>query len=145
MGGTVTLAGLDADAPRLATAAGLGIATTTAAPEPESFDVTIECSGSAAGAAAALGAATRGGRYVQVGIFGRDVTVPLDLVFAKELTVTSGSASTPLSWRRAMALLESGDLNLAPLVTGQVALADWRSAFDDAAAGTGIKTVLVSG
>ena len=46
--------------------------------------------GRAGGAAACLEAAARGGRYVQVGVFGRPVTVPLDHVFAKELVVTLG-------------------------------------------------------
>src|SRR5690606_29242795 len=94
-GGVVTLAGLASDEARLAVAAGLGIGigTTIQQPAEEAFDVVIECSGSAPGAANALRAARRGGRYVQVGIFGRDVTVPFDAVLYKELTVTSGFAS----------------------------------------------------
>ena len=39
---------------------------------------------------------------MQVGVFGKPVTVPLDHVFAKELVVSSGFASTPRSWRRAL-------------------------------------------
>lgn len=142
-GGVVTLAGLERDAGRLSVAESLGIHTTTVAPEREAFDVVIECSGSAPGAAAALRAARRGGRYVQVGIFGRDVSVPFDLVLYKELVVTSGFASTPASWRRAMALIAQRQVTLAPLVTRQVPLADWAVAFEAAAAGEGIKTVVV--
>lgn len=142
-GGAVTLAGLERDADRLAVAASLGIATTTTTPEPEAFDVVIECSGSAPGAATALRAARRGGRYVQVGIFGREVSLPFDLVLYKELVVTSGFASTPTSWRRAMALIQQGAVTLGPLVTGRVSLVDWSDAFEAAAAGVGIKTVVI--
>jgi L-iditol 2-dehydrogenase len=142
-GGHVTLAGLEKDAERLAVAASLGIATTTALPEPNSFDVVIECSGSAAAAAGALRAARRGGRYVQVGIFGKDVTLPFDQVLYKELVVTSGFASTPTSWRRAMALIEQKLVTLRPLVTRQVPIAQWHDAFDAAAKGEGIKTVII--
>ncbi len=144
-GGSVTLAGLERDADRLAVAASLGLGTTTATPEEDTYDVVIECSGSAPGAANALRAARRGGRYVQVGIFGREVTLPFDLVLYKELVVSSGFASTPTSWRRAMALIEQGLVTLGPLVTRRVPLADWSEAFAAAAAGEGIKTVVIPG
>lgn len=142
-GGTVVLAGLEKDAERLAVAASLGIGTTTSTPEADSYDVVIECSGSAPGAATALRAARRGASYVQVGIFGRDVAVPLDLVLYKELSVTSGFASTPASWRRAMALIEQRLVTLGPLVTRAVPIDEFRAAFDAAAAGEGIKTVVI--
>jgi L-iditol 2-dehydrogenase len=142
-GGLVTLAGLPKDADRLAVAASLGISTLTSVPDIDSFDVVIECSGSAPGAATALASAKRGGRYIQVGIFGRDVTLPFDLVLYKELVVSSGFASTAVSWQRAMALIEQGLVTLGPLVSKRVALADFADAFASAAAGEGIKTVVV--
>ncbi|MGM7668203.1 alcohol dehydrogenase catalytic domain-containing protein [Microbacterium sp. A93] len=144
-GGIVTLAGLPADAARLAVAADLGIGTTAQTPEADSFDVVIECSGSAPGAAGALRAARRGARYVQVGIFGREVTLPFDIVLYKELTVTSGFASTPASWRAAMRLIAAGDVVLTPLITKQVPLAGFFDALDAAARGEGLKTVVVPG
>ena len=54
------------------------------------------------GAEIAMGAVRKGGRYVQVGIFGRPITLSFDTVLYGELVVTSGNASTPSSWRRAM-------------------------------------------
>lgn len=144
-GGLVTLAGLPADSSRLAVAEGLGIRTTTEPPEEDFYDIVIECSGSAPGAAAALRAARRGARYVQVGIFGRDVTLPIDLVLYKELTVTSGFASTPTSWRAAMRLIESGDVVLTPLITKRVPLTGFFDALDAATRGEGLKTVVVPG
>lgn len=142
-GGVVTLAGLDRDADRLAIAAAFGIGTTTEAPAANSFDVVIECSGSAPAAAACFGAAVKGGRYVQVGIFGCDVSVPLDAVLYKELTITSGFASTPQSWRDAMRLIEQQRVVLDPLVTSRVPLTEFRRAFEAAQRGEGIKTVVV--
>jgi L-iditol 2-dehydrogenase len=142
-GGVVTLAGLDRDSDRLAVARNLGIKTTTSPVADDSFDVVIECSGSAPGASAALAAAKRGARYVQVGIFGKEVTVALDTVLYKELIVSSGFASTANSWKRAMALLEHGLVNLGSLVTSQVPLSRFREAFDAAERGEGIKTVIV--
>jgi L-iditol 2-dehydrogenase len=142
-GGVVLLAVLQKDAERLAIAASLGIETTTETPEPDAFDVVIECSGSAPGANNALRAAKRGGRYVQVGIFGRDVTLPMDLLLYKELSITSGFASTATSWGDAMRLIEADLVTLAPLITRKVDIADFAAALDAAAAGEGIKTVVI--
>lgn len=141
-GGQVTLSGLERDAHRLAVAASLGIAVSTEDVDTDHYDVVIECSGSAAGAAAALRAVKKSGRYVQVGIFGREVNLPFDSVLYKELTVTSGFASTPWSWRDALRLLDQGLVDLDPLVTDRFALADFDAALQMARLGTGIKVVI---
>lgn len=142
-GAEVVVAGLDKDAERLAIARGFGASSLTTAPGTRSYDVVIECSGSAAGAAACLDAARPGGRYVAVGIFGRAVPVDLDAVLLKELTVTSGFASTPVSWRRAMSLLEQGRIDLEPLVGRSAQLQDFRDVFAELRAGAGLKTVFL--
>ena len=69
--------------------------------------------------------------------------VPLDLVCFKELTVTSGNASTPASWERALTLIAERRVALEPLLSGAVPLADWEQAFDATRSGAGIKYVLV--
>lgn len=142
-GGRVTVAGLESDRARLDMASDIGFDTTVKDPGEETFDVVIECSGNAFAAASALRAAKRGGTYIQVGIFGHDVSVPLDLVLLKELTISSGFASTPESWLSAMELLRDGKLTLGPLVTKQVGLEDFSEAFASAVRGDGVKTVLV--
>ncbi len=142
-GGHVTVRGAERDDARLALARELGFATSIAGrEEPPPADVVIECSGAEPGIADALRAVRRRGRVVQMGLRGADVTVPYDLICFHELTVTAGFASNPLSWRRAMALLAEGAVELAPLVTEVVPLADWRRAFDASRAGDGVKYVL---
>ena len=89
-----------------------------------------------------MGAVRKGGRYVQVGIFGRPITLSFDTVLYGELVVTSGNASTPSSWRRAMQLLEAGLVALDPLVSEVVPLAEWERAFAATRRGDGLKTVL---
>jgi L-iditol 2-dehydrogenase len=142
-GGRVTVRGAARDLARLALAAELGFETSVAGQaEPPAADVVVECSGAGAGIADALRAVRRRGRVVQMGLRGADVTIPYDLICFHELTVTAGFASNPLSWRRAMALLRDGAVELAPLVTEVVPLADWRRAFDASRAGDGVKYVL---
>src|SRR5690606_35472978 len=81
-GARVLLAGTDRDRARLDVAASLGIDTTTDAESVgvDAFDVVIECAGAAPAAELCLSAASRRGTYVQLGIFGKPVTVPLDLL-----------------------------------------------------------------
>jgi L-iditol 2-dehydrogenase len=129
---------------RLAAATALGFETSADGDEsrPGPFEVVIECSGAAAGMAFALESALRGGRYVQIGLAGKPVAVPLDEICFRELVVTGGNASTPQSWRRALALVEARKVDLAALVSGAVELREWERAFAATRAGEGIKFVL---
>jgi len=144
-GAEVEVRGTAQDGPRLSLARDLGCATSVAGVDglhDEAYDVTVDCSGAGPGIADALRAARRGGRHVQIGLGGKDLTVPFDLICFKELVVTAGFASTPTSWRRALALLGRGVIDLPRLVTEVVALRDFRHAFDDTRAGAGVKYVL---
>ena len=78
---------------------------------------------------------------MQIGVFGKPVTVPLDRVFQKELVLTSGFASTPQSWRRALRLIGERRVELLPLVSEVVPLNDWERVFADLRAGRAIKVV----
>lgn len=141
-GGRVHLRGTERDAARLALGRELGCTTSLAGDDLDEFDVVIDCSGSAAGISTCLEHARRGGRFVQIGLAGKPVPVPFDEICFRELTVTSGNASTPRSWRRALALLESGAVRLEPLVSEVVPLAEWERAFETARAGSAVKVVI---
>ena len=114
---------------RLEKAAELGFETSLDGALDEPFDVVVDCSGREGGIAFCLRSARRGGQLVQIGLAGRPVTVPFDEICYRELTVTGGNASTSASWRRALALLEAGAVDLGTLVTEVVPLAEWERAF----------------
>ena len=143
-GGRVTLRGTESDARRLAVAAGLGFAVSTVGDDLEHgrFDVVVECSGASAGYADALRFARKAGHVAQMGLSGHDATLPTDLVCFKELTITSGFASIPRSWQRAMRLMHAGALELETLITATVPLSDWRERFDRSFDAAGIKYVI---
>ena len=141
-GGRVHVRGRPHDGLRLDAGRALGFETSTTEDGALEADVVLECSGSEAAMAFCLAAARRGGRYVQIGLAGRPVTLPLDLVCFRELTITSGFASTPSSWAKALALLESRSVDLEPLLSAVVPLEEWESAFAATRAGEGIKFVL---
>ena len=143
LGGQVVVCGLPRDEVRLDAARKLGFET--GIPErneaEERFHAVVECSGSAGGATTCLRCARRGGRYVQIGVFGKPITVPFDAVFQKELVVTSGFASTARSWRRALVLIEHHRVELEPLVSEVVPLEDWARVFTDLREARAVKYV----
>ncbi len=144
VGGAVHVRGTARDAERLAAAARLDFETsTTDDGSAGEFDVVVECSGHETGMTFALESAARGGRYVQIGLAGKPVTVPFDLVCFRELSVSSGNASTPASWARALELITERRVALEPLLSEAVPLGEWERAFASTRSGAGIKYVLI--
>jgi L-iditol 2-dehydrogenase len=144
LGASVTLVGLGEDADRLAVARKHGAGTAVPGEVvPGEFDVAVEASGTGPALATAIAGLRRGGHLVLMGIMGRPVEVDLDQVFSKELTISTGFASTPASWRRACTLIETGAVTLTDLITTTRPLALWKEAFDDVRRRRGLKTVLV--
>jgi L-iditol 2-dehydrogenase len=146
-GARVLLVGTTRDRARLDLAASLGLEVTEVADladrtPPLGFDVVADCSGSEAGIGTGLRSTRKGGRYVQIGLAGRPIQLDIDMVCLRELTVTSGFASTPLSWRRAEVLIDSGGVVLDPLVTDVLPLSAWEEAFARTARADGLKLVL---
>ena len=142
LGGAAHVRGLPRDALRLQKAEELGFATSVEGDLGEPFDVVVDSSGRETGMMLCLQSARRGGRYVQIGLAGRPVTIPFDEVCFRELTVTGGNASTSRSWRRALDLLAAGSVDLGTLVSEVVPLAEWERAFAATRAADGIKLVL---
>ena len=155
-GATVVVLGTGADRERLALARELGAdhVLDVESEDPEApvrdltpgghgADVVYECSGAGPAAASLLRVVRRGGRYVQIGLFGRSVAWDLDQVCYKELVVTGSNASTPDAWLRALALLGSGAVRTTPLVRDRYPIEAWREAFEAFEAKRGVKHVFV--
>lgn len=142
-GAEVTIVGLERDRARLDIAADLGLhAQVVGDAVAADFDAVCECSGAESGGRLALDSVRKGGRYIQVGIYGKPITIDIDQVLYKELVYTSGFASTPASWQRAMRLLNRGAVKLDPLVSEIMPLAEWEQAFRATRSGDGMKFVL---
>jgi L-iditol 2-dehydrogenase len=142
-GATVTLRGTERDKQRLDLAEKLGLSISIAgdSSKEESFDGVVECSGTGPGIADSLRHLRKGGHLMQMGIVGKDIMLPFDLICYRELKVTSGFASNPRSWSRAMAMLHAGQLNLEPLVSDIAPLASWKASFEKSMFASGVKFV----
>lgn len=155
-GATTVVLGTRADAARLDLARRLGADRTVtvededvaeavrdASRDGEGADVAYECSGAGPAALGLPNLVRRRGRYVQVGLFGRPVPWDLDALCYRELTATGSNASTPASWRRALALLRSGAVDTGALVSHVHPLESWREAFEAFRAKSGVKGLFV--
>jgi threonine 3-dehydrogenase len=98
----------------------------------DGVEVVLEMSGAAAALDLALHVATRGGRISLLGIFGQTPRVDLsELVIMKGLRL-HGIFGRRIydTWERTQALLRSGSLDVTPIITHRLDLADWQTGFE---------------
>jgi L-iditol 2-dehydrogenase len=86
-------------------------------------DVLIECSGNARATADAIQTVARAGRVVLVGMGGDELPIPLPYVQDHELMLT-GVFRYANTWPTAIALVDSGRVDVDSLVTGHYGLDD---------------------
>lgn len=114
-------------APRRQIAAELGVETVT--PDrlsqrlPHGADVVIEAVGATATATQALAIARRGGTILLFGVtpMGKQIAIEPFQIFRKELTI-KGSHINPFTMRRALTVMGSGQVRVAPLITHRISL-----------------------
>lgn len=92
------------------------------------FDICIEASGSEQALHSALTVVRPRGAIVQLGL-GGDMSVPMNMVVAKEIQLV-GSFRFHEEFARAVELISSGDVNVKPLISATLPLADAVEAFD---------------
>lgn len=92
------------------------------------FDVVFECSGAAPALAAALGVARPGATIVQVGLGGAETSLNLNTLVAKEINLR-GTFRFHEEFAWAVRFLESGAIDVTPLLTEIVPLAEATRAF----------------
>ncbi|HEY5822305.1 MAG TPA: L-idonate 5-dehydrogenase [Propionibacteriaceae bacterium] len=127
--GAAEIVAVDLHEGPLARARELGATRTFLATDAEAVravdaDVSIESSGSAAGLSVAIGATTRGGRVVMLGLLPPgDQPVPVSLAIARELELV-GSFRFNDEIDAVIAALEDGSLHVDPVVTHTFPIAD---------------------
>jgi len=116
----------------LASAAGAARFETSPAAAGRGYDLVVEAAGSTGAVLTALAAARRGGSVLLLGLppHGETAAVPVDDLVNNDLTVRGSFGYTSSAWRDVVALLNSGRLELAFLVTHRFGLADWKQALD---------------
>ena len=119
-------------------------AIAAACADGRSPDVVLEASGSAAGVEAAVAAAAPGATVVLAGLCGAGARRPAldsDRVVVSDLTLR-GALGSPGRWAEAVALIESGRVDAAALVSHEPPLAEYARAFDLVRSRAGVKVLL---
>ncbi|MFQ5762609.1 MAG: zinc-binding dehydrogenase [Candidatus Bathyarchaeia archaeon] len=137
----VIVAGVESDVQRLRTAEQLG-ADVIVNVEAENLrqtvekhtqglgaDVVIEASGAAAAQRDCFDLARRRGRVCLLGLSGTSVNVTLDKVIEGELDIVGSWGTLWTSWRKALNLLSSGRVKVAPLIGSRLRLEEWEKGF----------------
>jgi threonine dehydrogenase-like Zn-dependent dehydrogenase len=95
-------------------------------------DVVFEAAGSEKAVVLALDLARRGGTVILSGIAGdgRRMSVDSDLIALKDLRIDGVFAYTTDSFEQALRIIESGRLDVRPLVTHTLPLQEFEKAFD---------------
>lgn len=106
-------------------------------------DVAFEVAGEDAALDDAIAATRPGGRVVLIGIPAGDRTsFTASAARRKGLTLLLSRRMEPADLPRALRLVESGEIDLAPLVTARYGIDDWQDAFGDLARREGLKVVV---
>jgi L-iditol 2-dehydrogenase len=153
-GAHVIMLGTPADAARLTMARQLGaahvidVSTTDVGQQIDLIsdglgaDIVLECAGAGAAAQQLLQLVRRGGRYTQIGLFGKPIAWDMDQVCYKELIVTGSNASVPHAWDRALRLIASGQVDTQAFVSAVYPISAWHQAFAEFEAKQGLKILL---
>lgn len=92
------------------------------------FDICIEASGSAKALCSALSVVRPRGTIVQLGL-GGDMSVPMNLLVAKEIRIV-GSFRFHGEFAQAVRLINAADVDVKPLISATLPLADAVAAFE---------------
>jgi L-iditol 2-dehydrogenase len=155
LGATVIIAGTTADKVRFDLAEHYGVRSTVDVMTSDlveavksmtggyGADTVFECSGAATAIPTGLACLRKRGRFVQAGILHRNVEIDFDDVFfTRELTLAGSHTSNPVSWVLALNLLAAGKVDLEPLITTSLPLAEWDTGFDMMRSREAVKVVL---
>jgi threonine 3-dehydrogenase len=134
---------------RLSLARTMGADVVVDASEPidhEGVDVVFEMSGSPRAIGDAIRIARNGGRVILFGIPSRPVEMDIAAAIFKNLTVQAVSGRRIFAtWYRTRWLLESGAVDLRPLITHEYSLDEWEQVFAKLEAGEACKIVVYPG
>jgi L-iditol 2-dehydrogenase len=153
-GAVVMMVGTGADRDRLAKAKSLGIDYCVNLEETDPVkaakdltegygaDIVFECAGAAPAATLGINLARKQGKYTQVGLFGKPITLDFERIAYKELIVTGSMAQRWSAWKRTLKIMGQGKIDLKSVISDKFPLSRWKEAFDKFEAKEGLKILL---
>lgn len=139
-GAFVIVTGTPVDKERLKLAKKLGADVTNEFPEKlpgiikqyteYGADHVIECSGSPYSLQSCLEQVRKEGSFTQVGMYGKPIEVPMDIVVRKELKLTAGFSQAMTTWGLALKLISQNAVRLEELVSIRMPLTEWEKGME---------------
>lgn len=119
------------DETRQTIAENLGFETTRQLAEQE-FDVVFECVGVEASMRSAILACHKGATVIVMGVFGKEVSIPVGLIQDWELRILGSLMYVGDDYQEAIRLLAGRDINIESIITHHFPLLQVQEAFDTA-------------
>jgi L-iditol 2-dehydrogenase len=104
-------------------------------------DVAFEVAGVEASVRSCMESLRPLGHFVQVGHFGRELTLPWDLVAFRQLRIDGSVGYRRETWTQTMKILEQG-FNVKDCITHEMSIAEWKKGFDLMEAKQAVKILL---
>ncbi len=149
-GAEVAIVGLEADRHRLNIAAQYGCEVIVGDAKPWALkrdglgaDVIIDAAGVSATLKLALELVRPAGWITKVGWGPQPLNFSLDPLVQKNVTLQGSFSHNWPVWERVLAMLDSGALNVEPIIGGQWPLQQWHEAFEKMHRGEVVKSVLI--
>jgi len=105
-------------------------------------DTVVECSGAGAAISQGLAVVKKRGKFIQVGITGKEISLNFDQVLFKQLQVFGSLGHSLKTWQRVMRIFNHGKISLTPLITHKLPLSKWKEAFAICESKQGVKVLL---
>lgn len=138
-GAYVIMSGLPVDHERLATALSVGIDAVAESYEeleekvlaknPNGADVAVEAAGVAPSLHTCYNIVKMQGTILQLGVYRPEITCKPNQIVLKELTVVGSNSSSVNAWKITLELLNSGEIDLTPVLSLRFALDEWEKGF----------------
>ncbi len=153
-GARVIMIGTDGDGERLLLSRELGadISVNSGDSSPEDVvmeitkgtgaDVAVECAGAGKAVASNLKLLRKGGRYLQLGLFGKPIEVDFETIAYKELEVYGSFAQKWSAWKLALKMMAEGSVKIEPFISHNLPLSRWEEGFSLMNNREGMKIVL---
>lgn len=153
--GTLVVLGTGADVARLAVAAELGADHVLNVEEDNPLDLmaglgdgagadlVVDCTGVSRALQQGMELVRPNGQITKIGWGPQPLDFSLDPLVGKAVRLQGSFSHTYTTWERVLRLMETGQINLAPVIGGTYALADWHEAFVRMESGQSVKSVLI--
>ena len=152
-GAYVIVSGLPIDRHRLDMALSIGVdkvvesydelVAAIAEKNPDGADIVCEATGVAPSLDTCFKVIKTHGTLLQVGVYGKPITCDFNMIFHKELFVTSTNSTATSSWDITLDLINKKKVDLTPVVSLKLPLEDWQKGFDATIDKSAVKVLLI--